>query len=234
MKKNVVEDLLTRMFNMTKFFVLLLLINSVFSLPTVMADENALNVLDEECTGLLGNTQISSIEEDAARKDPEAILKLASLYGAGVCVEEDQAKAFGLYLEAARLGNPLGQYFVGEYYYYGRGIKKDYVEAARWYRLSANKGVVGAKVMLANIYLYGRGVDQDSVFAYVWFARANNGVIPKGSRLQNILLSRMTKDQIYCAEKILALDREPGEMREKEKRDLEEKEKARKGVSTLK
>ena len=61
---------------------------------------------------------------------------------------------------------------IGDAYYYGHGVSRDYTEAARWYRRAAENSNVMAQSTLGDIYYYGRGVPQDFVEAGQWWQLA--------------------------------------------------------------
>ena len=61
---------------------------------------------------------------------------------------------------------------IGDAYYYGHGVSRDYIEAARWYRRAAENSNVMAQSTLGDIYYYGRGVPQDFVEAGQWWQLA--------------------------------------------------------------
>jgi TPR repeat protein len=61
---------------------------------------------------------------------------------------------------------------VGDAYYYGHAVSRDYGEAARWYRAAAEHRNAMAQSTLGDIYYYGRGVPQDFVAAVEWWKLA--------------------------------------------------------------
>jgi uncharacterized protein len=61
---------------------------------------------------------------------------------------------------------------IGDAYYYGHGVSRDYTEAARWYHRAAEHSNAMAQSTLGDIYYYGRGVPQDYVEAGQWWQRA--------------------------------------------------------------
>jgi len=61
---------------------------------------------------------------------------------------------------------------IGDAYYYGHGVLRDYTEAARWYRRAAENSNAMAQSTLGDIYYYGRGVPQDFVEAGQWWQLA--------------------------------------------------------------
>jgi TPR repeat protein len=66
---------------------------------------------------------------------------------------------------------------VGDAYYYGHWVSRDYSEAARWYRRAAANGNAMAQATLGDMYYYGRNLPQDFVAAvYWWQFAADQGV----------------------------------------------------------
>ncbi len=61
---------------------------------------------------------------------------------------------------------------IGDAYYYGHGVSRDYTAAARWYRRAAENSNAMAQSTLGDIYYYGRGVPQDFVEAGQWWQLA--------------------------------------------------------------
>ena len=66
---------------------------------------------------------------------------------------------------------------IGDAYYYGHWVSRDYSEAARWYRRAAASGNPMAQATLGDMYYYGRNLPQDFVAAvYWWQLAADQGV----------------------------------------------------------
>jgi len=63
--------------------------------------------------------------------------------------------------EKAIAGDPVFQHRVGNCYYWGDGIERNYAEAVKWYKLSAEQGYADAQNNLAVCYQKGKGVVQD-------------------------------------------------------------------------
>lgn len=61
---------------------------------------------------------------------------------------------------------------IGDAYYYGHGVSRDYTEATRWYHRAAGHDNAMAESTLGDIYYYGRGVPQDYIAAAQWWQRA--------------------------------------------------------------
>lgn len=57
------------------------------------------------------------------------------------------------YRKAAEQGDAEAQCILGDYYYYGRGVNKDYAEAVKWYRKAAEQGNEEAQSRLGNCYV---------------------------------------------------------------------------------
>jgi len=79
------------------------------------------------------------------------------------------------WLEAANLGDPEAQNYVGEIYEKGLGLTPDYQTAAHWYQKAAAQNFARAQINLGNLYEKGLGVSQDSVRALNLY-RAASGV----------------------------------------------------------
>ena len=68
-------------------------------------------------------------------------------------------EAFDWYLKAAKQGNEVGQYNVGQFCRTARGTSKDITEAIRWYLKSAEQGYEDAKTRLSELGLTPIKVD---------------------------------------------------------------------------
>lgn len=84
-------------------------------------------------------------------------------------MKEDYKHAFSLFLFAAERGHKSSQDYVGDCYYYGRGVQEDNVKAAEWYTKAYEQGNVHAASQLGRIYYSGQGVeaDKDKSFYYL-------------------------------------------------------------------
>ncbi len=61
---------------------------------------------------------------------------------------------------------------LGNCYYYGDGVKKDYAEAVKWYRKAADQGDADAQYNLGDCYCSGKGIEQDYAEAVKWYRKA--------------------------------------------------------------
>ena len=75
-------------------------------------------------------------------------------------------------LRDANRGDAVAQGNLGYYYYYGKGVNRDYVEAVKWNRKAAEQGVAEAQYNLGVCYYNGRGVDQNYAEAVKWYRKA--------------------------------------------------------------
>lgn len=89
-------------------------------------------------------------------------------------IQESLATAVDKTLPPVVRGLGTLEALVGDAYYYGHGVSRDYGTAARWYRGAAEKGNAMAESTLGDIYYYGRGVPQDFVEAVKWWQLAAN------------------------------------------------------------
>ena len=89
------------------------------------------------------------------------------------------SEAFQFYQQAAEKGNISSTYQMGECYYYGRGVGKDFKKAIEWYEKAAEIGSGSACIDLAYIYLEGEnGVAVDNKKAVKWLKKGiDNGNI---------------------------------------------------------
>lgn len=62
-----------------------------------------------------------------------------------------ETRAVELWKDAAKDGNDVAQFFLGECYNYGYGVDPSYEEARRWYTMSAEQGNEDALNVLQEI-----------------------------------------------------------------------------------
>ena len=80
--------------------------------------------------------------------------------------------SFDFLLKKAKRGNRDAQFAVGEKYYKGNGVDKNYAEAVKWYRKAAEHGYAKAQCDLGTCYYEGHGVSKDYQEAVKWFRMA--------------------------------------------------------------
>ena len=100
---------------------------------------------------LVGTTRLSEVAKDeaqaagwfrkaAAQGLADAQVSLATMYAAGVGVQQDYSKAERWCRRAAERGDPWAQNVLGIVHAAGRGPLKDAAEAERWFRRAASPG----------------------------------------------------------------------------------------------
>jgi TPR repeat protein len=102
-------------------------------------------------------------------------------------------------LKSAEQGDPNAQFKVGNMYYHGQGISKNYEQAIKWYwkasekgdikwyQNAAENGNVEAQYILGHMYYRGQGVPRDYNEAAKWYQRAAEG----GNTLAQVELGGM-------------------------------------------
>ena len=98
-----------------------------------------------------------------------AMNKLGIMYGEGLGVTQDEKEALIWLEKSANLGNPLGQFNLGNLYYFRFG---DLDNAIHWYRQAAENGNASGQVALGMCYYNGEGVPQDNRVGTNWIKKA--------------------------------------------------------------
>jgi len=99
-------------------------------------------------------------------EDPHQLFLSGKRYHDGDGVEQDYAKAYDQYLEAAALGNNDARINLGYMYFVGEGVQQNYAVARAWYLDAAE--TEAARENLAAMYEYGLGVEKDPEVAKAW------------------------------------------------------------------
>lgn len=82
------------------------------------------------------------------------------------------SEAFKWFQKAALKGNKNAQNMIGQMYYDGDGVKRNYEEARSWFEKAAKQNHAEAQYMLGLIHYYGRGVQKNFTTAAQWFGKA--------------------------------------------------------------
>lgn len=80
-----------------------------------------------------------------------------------------QEKFFNDISWAARGGSEEDQFRIGEKYYWGEGIERNYREAIKWYTMAAERGHKKSQYKLATMYERGDGVYPNYEEAHFWY-----------------------------------------------------------------
>jgi len=87
--------------------------------------------------------------------------------------KEDPTRALIWYRRAAENGGYAHEQFnLGQCYYKGNGVEKNYFEAASWFRKAAEQGYAPAQFMLGWMYENGEGLERDYTEAINWYTKA--------------------------------------------------------------
>jgi hypothetical protein len=92
-----------------------------------------------------------------------------------VCIATVWAQSKGIdpaLLAKAEAGSAEAQYQLGNMYYLGDGVRRDYSQAEFWFRKAAEQGDPDSQFMLGGLYHFGQGVPQDSAQAFAWIMKA--------------------------------------------------------------
>lgn len=130
-------------------------------------------------------------------------------YDKGVASYErgDYVAALWKWRPLAEQGDAQAQYELGQSYFRGRGVLRDYTEAAKWFRLAAEKGYAEAQVLLGGMYTAEQGVPLDYVQGYMWVNLAVAGELGKETleaaiELRNIIENLMTSTDVSKAQRM--------------------------------
>jgi TPR repeat protein len=82
----------------------------------------------------------------------------------------DNTKAFQLFLPLAEQGNHHAQCYLGFMYEVGRGVLQDYKQAEYWYRKAAEQNDAEAQYYLGGMYYWGEGLVRDYKQAEIYGA----------------------------------------------------------------
>jgi len=138
----------------------------------------------------------------------------------------DFATALKEFRSLAREGNAEAQYKLGEMYFSGLGVAKDYAKARFWYLKAAQQGVVEAQFNLGELYGKGLGTPKDHVKASNWYRLAADQGHPRaqfnlGAGYAN---GQGVKQDVVLAYMWYALSAQQGDVKAVESRALLSKE----------
>jgi uncharacterized protein len=104
--------------------------------------------------------------------------------------------------DGAERGDPFGQYFLGLFYWEGKGVPQDYIEAVKWFRKAADQGFPAAQYMLGAIYGLGQGVPLDFVRAHMWLNLSGAQGNQDATEVRDTIAKQMTPAQIAEAQRL--------------------------------
>lgn len=92
-----------------------------------------------------------------------------------VCKTIGKIKFDGVYFAVHHMitsDNRNAIFYLGVFYHYGTGVKKNINEAFKYYKIAAEKGCTDSKKIIASFYLEGIAVAKDLKLAFRWFKSA--------------------------------------------------------------
>ncbi|MCB1740098.1 MAG: sel1 repeat family protein [Gammaproteobacteria bacterium] len=102
--------------------------------------------------------------------DPKVRLDIAHQ----ALLDGNDRTAFALFSGLADAGNARAQYWLGDMYERGYGVKKDMKKAIDWLKKAAVQGLATAQARLGELYLDGQQAPQDFTAARSWLEKAAN------------------------------------------------------------
>ena len=120
-------------------------------------------------------TAVKEWQGPAEQGHAQALNGLGFLYMNGQGVAQDDTRALGYFLIAAKRNFAAAQYNAGILYSRIKGAMRNQRKASEWIMKAAEQGHVGARYQLAGRYENGTGVDKDFVEALRWAILAAEG-----------------------------------------------------------
>lgn len=115
-------------------------------------------------------------------------------------------KAVPVFARLAEIGHPVAEWLMGNIYFFGQGIPKDYAKAQAMFEASAQQGYFAAFAPTAQMYVQGLGVPADPAKAYYWYNIAAAQLPDSAERTQMMdrregVAASLTPAQIEAAQK---------------------------------
>ena len=114
-----------------------------------------------------GNVESQELlfRNDIAGLSPDELYRKGQEYATG-------DNAIRCYQMAAERGNAEAQNKLGNYYYYGINVERDYQKSMKWFQKAADQGDTEAQNRLGKCYANGTGVNKNLSKAVEWFQKA--------------------------------------------------------------
>jgi serine/threonine protein kinase len=122
------------------------------------------------------------LQQAADAGNIRACLDLGVMYELGLGVEQDASEVAIWYdsvqqqeaelLKQGNSGDAAGRFYVGRYYEFAAGAKKDPLKAKGWYQRAATQGHAEAQCSLGDCYANGIGASKDLTQAKQWYEKA--------------------------------------------------------------
>ena len=113
-----------------------------------------------------------------------SVLVLTSFLSTQIYAEFDDI------LKSANNGEVESQYILGNMYYSGDGVRRNYFEAIKWYRKAAEQGHAKAQNNLGVMYANGKGVRYNLELARIHYGEACDNGSQEGCNNYNAILNK--------------------------------------------
>lgn len=147
---------------------------------------------------LVASLLLSSCGGNTAADKENVVLKEAQ---AAYYQKDYDTAAKGFQILADR-GNARAQFFLGEMYLSGNGVKQDYAQALKLARAAAEQGSAEAQYTLGGMYERGQGTRQDVVQAHLWYGLSASSGDEQAIRNKAALETGMTPAQLDEARRL--------------------------------
>jgi len=138
------------------------------------ASQHSLGILliDKEYSDYNPKEGIKYLYNSAAQDFAPAQTSLGLLYYEGLndVIEQNYKQARHWFQKAAKQGDRIAQYHLGDIYYNGDGVPMNSKKAFKWYKQSMENGYALATQKVTHCYLDGVGTKQDDSEGYVLLA----------------------------------------------------------------
>lgn len=106
----------------------------------------------------------------------------------------------------AKLGHPVAEWLMGNIYFFGQGIPKDYTKSRVMFEAAADQGYFAAFAPIAQMYQQGLGTPADPSKAYYWYNIAAAQLPDSAERTDMMnrregIAAQLTPAQIEAAQK---------------------------------
>lgn len=147
---------------------------------------------------LLAVSLLSACGGNAEADKEQSVLKAAQ----AAYYRKDYSTALQGFQILADRKNARAQFFLGEMYLYGQGVKRDLDRALKLELAAADQGSTEAQFTLGGMYERGQGVPLDRVQAHVWYALSATTGDERAIRKKAMLETVLTPAQLEQARQL--------------------------------
>jgi TPR repeat protein len=121
-------------------------------------------------------------------------------------LEGDFPRAVPVFQRLAEIGHPVAQWLMGNIYFFGQGVPKDYAKSKAMFEAAATQGYFAAFAPTAQMYLQGLGTPAEPAKAYYWYNIAA-AMLPDSAERTDLMDRResvaasLTPAQVEAAQK---------------------------------